>query len=97
LEKPAVVLIRYHPGDDFFREPVYNWDVPWPDDAPVIRAHDLGPARDGEIFEYYARRQPDRNFYLFDFRAREPMVLLGRAEHPDQLLKARRELQAARP
>src|SRR5207253_3909846 len=64
VEKPAVVLFRYRHGDSLTREPVYNLDVPWPDDAPVIRAHDLGP-RNIEIYRYYARRQPERMFYLF--------------------------------
>ena len=57
---PAVVLFR--PNADFFQEPVYNFQAPWPDDCPIIRAHDLGP-RDGEIIRYYADRQPDRVFY----------------------------------
>jgi hypothetical protein len=63
---PAVVLFRYVYPSNPHEEPVYNSDVVWPDDAPVIRAHDLGPARDREIFEYYANRQPQRFFYLYD-------------------------------
>ncbi|MGA2498860.1 MAG: glycosyltransferase family 39 protein, partial [Tepidisphaeraceae bacterium] len=62
---PAVVLFRYRPGDRITEEPVYNSDVPWPDDAPVIKAHDLG-ARNIEIYRYYAQRQPQRMFYRFD-------------------------------
>jgi 4-amino-4-deoxy-L-arabinose transferase-like glycosyltransferase len=46
------------------QEPVYNTDVAWPDDAPVIRAHDLGP-RNIELFRYYAARAPDRRVYRF--------------------------------
>jgi len=100
LDKPAVVLFRYHKGDDFFREPVYNWDVPWPDDAPVIRAHDLGAQRDREIVEYYARRQPDRTFYLFDAKAPDPervMLPLGRADHLDQVMRALSAAENAPP
>ena len=52
--EPAVILFRYHPGMNFFEEPVYNTDVAWPDDAPIIRAHDLGWPRDRQIVEYYA-------------------------------------------
>jgi 4-amino-4-deoxy-L-arabinose transferase-like glycosyltransferase len=77
VQKPALVLYRYwklKAGDterNFNDEPVYNVDVAWPDDASIIRAHDLG-ARDTEIIEYYGRTQPDRNVYLVD-----------RAELPD--------------
>ena len=64
VSKPAVVLLRT--GPDFFQEPVYNVDAPWPDDCPIIRAHDLGP-RDVEIIRYYAARQPQRSFYVCDY------------------------------
>src|SRR5205814_7903617 len=41
--RPAIVLFRYHAGlNNPQEEPVYNTDVAWPDDADVIRAHDLG-------------------------------------------------------
>jgi len=62
---PAVVLFRFCPADDPNEELVYNDDVIWPDDAPIIRAHDLG-SRNVEIARYYALRQPQRRFYLFD-------------------------------
>ncbi len=65
VQTPAVVLFRYRHGDPITAEPVYNSDVAWPDDAPVIKAHDLGP-RNIEIYRYYAQRQPQRMFYLFD-------------------------------
>ena len=77
VEAPAVVLFRRAPGESFFEEPVYNADVAWPDDAPIIRAHDLGP-RDGQIICYYARRQPRRMFYLFDVASRS-MIPIGKA------------------
>jgi hypothetical protein len=64
IRTPAVVLFR--PPPQFFAEAVYNPDVAWPDDAPVIRAHDLGE-RNREIIEYYAERQPGRTFYLVDW------------------------------
>jgi hypothetical protein len=63
--RPAVVLFTYDPKRDVHQEPVYNADAAYPDDAPVIRAHDLGP-RNAEIFRYYAEHQPDRFFYRFD-------------------------------
>ena len=37
-----------------------------PDDAPIIRVHDLGPVRNLELLSYYLKRQPDRHVYLFD-------------------------------
>jgi len=61
----SVVLIRYKTGDNPVEDPVYNDDVVYPDLAPVIRAHDLGP-RNIEIAGYYAQHQPWRRFYLLD-------------------------------
>ena len=82
VHAPAVVLFTYHHGGNFFEEPVYNTDVAWPDDAPIIRAHDLGP-RNHEIFEYYARGGPHRTFYRFDFellkQKKDPLIELGKA------------------
>ncbi len=78
VQTPAVVLFRYRQGDPITEEPVYNSDVAWPDDAPVIKAHDLG-IRNVEIYRYYAERQPQRSFYLFD-RSKLTLELLGTAE-----------------
>jgi hypothetical protein len=83
--KPAVVLFRYHsppPGSGatpFHLEPVYNIDTARIDDAPVIRAHDLGPAENKRIFDYYAKQDPQRSFYLYDRSAAE-LKYLGRAK-----------------
>lgn len=79
VTQPAVVLFTYHPGGKFFEEPVYNTNVAWPDDAPVIRAHDLGDDRNREIYAYYARTQPDRMFYRFDAQQTPSLTELGRA------------------
>jgi len=68
VRPPAVVLFPFHLGDSTHEEPVYNVDVAWPDDAPIIRVQDLGMERDQEIAAYYAKTQPDRNFYVFDRR-----------------------------
>ncbi len=54
--RPAVVVFTYFDGRDANAEPVYNADVGWPDDAPVVRAHDLGPSADRALFAYYAGR-----------------------------------------
>ncbi|HEX3356073.1 MAG TPA: glycosyltransferase family 39 protein [Tepidisphaeraceae bacterium] len=82
---PAVILFRYHPelsqaGDNSYKiEPVYNTGVAWPDDAPIILAHDLG-SRNIEIIRYYAERQPQRTFYLFDRgNLADPLHRLGTA------------------
>jgi hypothetical protein len=75
--KPAVVLFRYDPKIPGDEEPVYNMETAWPDDATVIRAHDLGP-RNIEIYRYYAARQPERAFYLYD-RGNDTITYLGTA------------------
>lgn len=75
---PAVVLFHYDTGrTDVHEEPVYNLDTAWPDDAPVIRAQDLGP-ENWRIFDYYARRQPQRYFYLYN-RTTAELTPLGYA------------------
>jgi hypothetical protein len=65
ISGPSIVLFTYSPARDIAEEPVYNADVAWPDEARIIRAHDLG-ARNREIFRYYADRQPQRRVYRFD-------------------------------
>jgi hypothetical protein len=62
--RPAIVLFRYTSGG-YGDEPEYNPEVLYPDDAPIIRAHDLGD-RDVALFRYYAERHPDRWVYLYD-------------------------------
>lgn len=66
VQPPAIVLFNFGPDDNPHEEPVYNIDAAWPDDPPVIRAHDLGPQKNRELFLYYARRQPARRVYFFD-------------------------------
>jgi hypothetical protein len=78
VEQPAVILFTYSQRANIIEEPVYNTDVAWPDDAPVIRAHDLGE-RNVEIYRYYAEHQPERMFYRYD-RATGTPVKLGRAK-----------------
>lgn len=65
--RPAVVLCHFSPQRLLDDEPVYNASVAWPDDAFVVRAHDLG-AKNARLIQYYARHQPDRDFYRFDER-----------------------------
>ncbi|HEY7087682.1 MAG TPA: hypothetical protein VH518_06300, partial [Tepidisphaeraceae bacterium] len=73
--KPAVILFHFPPNGSPHEEPVYNTGVSWPDDAEVVRAHDLGE-RNIEIFRYYANHQPQRAFYLYD-RADDSLRFLG--------------------
>lgn len=73
--KPAVVLFRFGGGANCEEEPVYNADVIYPDFAPVIRAHDLGPYN-VMLYRYYAKRGPDRAVYLYD-RADDTIRYLG--------------------
>jgi hypothetical protein len=83
---PAVVLFRFDAehGNPHI-EPVYNTDVAWPDDAQVVRAHDLGPERNRRLFEYYARQKEDRAVYLFDMAA-------TKLQNPPEYLGTAREL-----
>ena len=78
---PAVVLFRYHPNNPAINiahhQPVYNTDTSWPDDARIIRAHDLG-AQNARLFQYYARTQPGRVIYLYD-RDGDTLTRLGTA------------------
>jgi hypothetical protein len=72
---PAVVLFKYDPERMIHEEPVYNVETAWPDDARVIRAHDLGE-RNKELFGYYAKVSPGRGVYRYDEKTRE-LVYLG--------------------
>ncbi len=65
--RAAVVLFQYIPGFNFNQEPVYNLGAAGPDEQWVIRAHDLGPQRNQELFGYYAAHQPQREIYEFDW------------------------------
>ncbi len=65
LHDPAIIFFRYDPGRDTNAEPVYNADVAWPDDARVIRLHDLG-RRNDEVLQYYREKSPVRKVYVFD-------------------------------
>lgn len=80
----AVVLLKYDPDNGYRMRP-YNLDVANPDDAPVIQALDLGD-RDIEIASYYARRQPGRQFFRYDF-ANDTLTPLGSATEFSLLLQ----------
>jgi hypothetical protein len=93
LSSPSVVLFRFDPSwipvDSF---PVFNDDVPWPDNAKVVRANGLGEAQNWKLYDYYSRFQPDRRVYAYArSRANDP--------HPLKYLGTASELAArhARP
>jgi len=71
-------LFKFDPSWNVTYEPVYNWQVVWPDDARVVRAHDLGAQRDLELYRYYAQREPARRVYRYDLKDRS-LVFLGTA------------------
>jgi len=77
VQAPAVVFFRFDPSSPYNLEPVYNTDTAWPDDAPIIRAHDLG-ARSLDLVRYYADLQPDRRIYKLN-RADNEVQYLGTA------------------
>ena len=81
VQRPALVFFRFDKSENPWEEPVYNWDVVNPDDAPIIRAHDLGPARDIELLRYYKTRKPQLHVYTFDrvTRTLRPMGTLDEA------------------
>lgn len=102
VSTPALVLYHYVPGKyasgmgNFYDEPVYNVDVAWPDDAPIIRAHDLGPDRDAQIIDYYAKIQPQRNVYFIS-QADLKLHLIGKAGEIAKRLKEGGTLKAMMP
>jgi hypothetical protein len=76
--RPAIVLFAYDPERSIHEEPVYNVETARPDDAAVIRAHDLG-GRNGELFAYYAPRSPQRAVYRYDEKGMK-LTYLGTVE-----------------
>ena len=69
VEKPALVLYNFAPGDNPYDEPVYNTETAWPDDADIIRAHDLSDEMNARLYSYYAKHQPARRIYHVDRQA----------------------------
>jgi hypothetical protein len=65
VQAPAIILIRYSPDRDLNEQSVANFHSAWPDDAAIIRAHDLRE-KNQVLFRYYAARQPLRKVYRFD-------------------------------
>jgi hypothetical protein len=98
VSPPAVVMFHFNRDtliggktitNDPSIEPVFNSSVAWPDDAAIIRAHDLNPNvsivgkpgdLDHPLYEYYARIDPKRVFYLYDRGGLTKLRRLGTAE-----------------
>jgi hypothetical protein len=89
VSPPAVVLFTYEPvrglrqsgtAASVHVEPVYNIDVANPLDAAIVRAHDLGPQRNRELFEYLARLRPETIFYRMRRARTFTLERLGRAD-----------------
>jgi len=77
VRAPAIVLFTPPArAEDIHLELVYNDDVAWPDDAPIIRAHDRGN-QNHVLFDYYARQAPQREVWRLD-RTSMQLSLLGR-------------------
>ena len=89
VTRPAIVLIEAYHGMNLHDEPVYNDDVVWPDDAPLIRAQSL-PEADPRLFAYYAARQPNRRVYALDRRTYRVRLLGNVVELARQFPTTRR-------
>lgn len=74
-DERAIVLVRFDPGQSLEEELVYNIDAARPDDARVLRAHDL-PEHNPRLFAYYAAIDPRRPVYRYD-RADASLRRLG--------------------
>lgn len=61
----AIVLFKFDSDRNLHEEPVYNVETAWPDDARIIRAHDLGFVN-SKLLAYYAAQSPARTVYRFD-------------------------------
>jgi hypothetical protein len=87
VERPAVVLCG--PSPKLWTEMVYNTDAASPDDAPIIRAHDLG-VRNDELIDYYGEHQPNRTIYRFDWNG-STLQRLGKAGEMREYVHRARE------
>jgi hypothetical protein len=85
--RPALIFVKFTPGQNVHSEPVYNWEAARIDDNPIIYAHDLGP-HNIELIRYYAKRQPQRRVYYYDRAIRGQLV--GRGTILDELHRLQR-------
>ena len=87
VQAPALIIFR-DPGGRSQVDPVYNVNTAWPDDAPIVRVHDLG-TRNLHTLEYYASQQPSRKVYLVDRKTQKRFYLGPVTEAYAALLAAR--------
>jgi hypothetical protein len=67
VKSDALIFFTFDPTvHNVHYEPVHNIDTAWPDDARVIRVHDLGRDANGRVLDYYQKHQPTRWVYSFD-------------------------------
>jgi hypothetical protein len=78
IQQPAIALFKYRRWNNPHEEPVYTTTAAWPDEAAIIRAHDLGTEKNLELLKYYAQHQPQRHIYFFD-RADNSISYKGQA------------------
>lgn len=89
VSAPAIVLFTAPvQPESMHTEFVYNDNTAWPDDAPMIRAHDRG-ADNIVLYRYYAEREPARQVWRYNRSTRELTRLgdvreLARAESADR-------------
>jgi hypothetical protein len=85
----TIVLVKWAAERGTFwnvqEEPVYNTQAAWPDDEPIIFAHDLGEQRNQELYRYYAKHQPDRQVIFLDRTAQSPEGLITQPRPVTQL------------
>ena len=88
IKKPAIVFIRYTIQSNPHVEMVYNLEAASPDDATIIRAHDLGINEDRKLIDYYAQKQPWREVYFFDRASMGPLRDAGNVLDLSRRLRA---------
>jgi hypothetical protein len=70
LQTPALLLIRFTPGDNVHQEPVYNL-TPWTlTDNRILRAHDLSPAENQALLNALPA-SPNRHVYRYTRKTAE--------------------------
>lgn len=73
----SLVFFTFNPAvNNVHWEPVYNIANAWPDDASVIRVHDMGAEANMRVLNYYQLIQPDRWVYAID-RSNRQLFPLG--------------------
>jgi hypothetical protein len=79
IARPALVFFTYQKRVKHLwrHEQTHNIDSARIDDAPIVRARDMGK-RNIKLINYYAARQPERTFYIFNQKTKQ-LTRLGKA------------------